>query len=151
MSLESAGCALRAVRTGKQSQASAKIIVADDDDDFRSLVTSTLRSAGYDVAAAPNGLDLLDRLEFDSPEPSTAAVFDAVVIDVRMPGVTGLSIAEGLVEAGYRGRVLLMSAFADDALIAEALRVGAYGLLAKPFPMSDLVFEVRQLLARRQM
>jgi DNA-binding response OmpR family regulator len=133
------------------SSAPARIAVAEDDDDFRSLVAGVLKTAGYDVSAAANGLELLQSIEFDALEPSAAPAFDAAVIDVRMPGVTGLSVAEGLAEAGYRGRILLMSAFADDALVAEALRVGAYGVLAKPFPMSDLLFEVRQLLARRQM
>lgn len=135
-----------AVATG---QTRARLLVADDDEDFRQLVALTLRSAGYEVVAVGNGAELLRAMEVNNDEPRPAAAFDAVIADVRMPGASGLSIAEGLAADGWRDRVLLMSAFADAELSARARRSGAWTLLAKPFPMVELIFEVRALLGQR--
>lgn len=113
---------------------SLRVLVAEDDKDLRSMMANRLRGDGCVVAEAASGIDALEVLD-------DAAAFgvplDLVVMDVRMPGMTG-------VELGYviRGRhwttpILLVTAYPDADLFEEARRIDAQ-LLAKPFPFTKL-------------
>ena len=75
--------------------------------------------------------------------------FDVIVSDIRMPGVTGLSVLAGL--RGIEGTppIILISAFGDEETHAEARELGAAALLDKPFEMSDLLDRVRDAISSR--
>jgi CheY-like chemotaxis protein len=116
-----------------------RLVIADDDEDFREYLADVLRAQGYEVVEAKNGAELLERLEFDSSGDALGRVFHAVVTDVRMPGVTGTSVLEGLSSVGAANRVVIMSAFPDRATVQRALRLGASAVLAKPFRIEALL------------
>jgi CheY-like chemotaxis protein len=116
-----------------------RLVIADDDDDFREYLSDVLRAQGYDVVEAKDGAELLERLEFDSSGDALGRVFHAVVTDVRMPGVTGTSVLEGLSSVGAAHRVVVMSAFPDSATIERAVGLGASAVLAKPFRIETLL------------
>ncbi|MEO6951491.1 MAG: response regulator [Polyangia bacterium] len=122
----------------KRQSAKLRVLVAEDDTELRRLVVGEMSNLGYDVEVAKDGFALLGRLadaELDL-DP-----FALIVSDVRMPGVTGLSVLRGLrASDSPRFRttpVLLMTAFGDDATRAEARRLGAL-LLDKPFQLEEL-------------
>jgi DNA-binding response OmpR family regulator len=122
--------------------APARVLVADDEDDIRLLVCLAVRKAGCTVVAAvaDGGQALAGAL---------AEVPDLVVLDVSMPGATGLEVCQAVradpVTAGCR--VLLLSAGASPDDVARGLAAGADAYLPKPFTVAGLVERVRQLTA----
>jgi DNA-binding response OmpR family regulator len=122
--------------------AAPRVLVADDEDDIRALVGLAVRRAGCTVATeVPDGTQALAAARTDPP--------DLAVLDVSMPGVTGLAVCAALradpATAGVP--VLLLSAGASPADVARGLAAGADAHLAKPFPVAGLVARVRELTA----
>jgi two-component system response regulator (stage 0 sporulation protein F) len=113
-----------------------KVFVADDDEDLRALVVETLRSDGYTVVEAGDGEELLALLSDALADPASRP--DIVVADVRMPKLSGLGVLEHLNRAHVRVPVLLMTGFAPQSVGIVARRLGAVGVLEKPFDVDDL-------------
>ena len=124
-------------------QRHGSVLLAEDDDDLRMLIAETLRAEGFTVIEAPNGVALVETLVswLEAGEPP----LDLVVSDVRMPGVSGLSVLEGVSDWDeLRGLpMLLITAFPEPRLHEFARRFGAVSLLEKPFEMTALVRVVR--------
>lgn len=121
----------------------AHVVLLEDDEEMRELLAGTLVGAGYEVSAYPSGLELLERLETGAVER-----FDLVVSDVRMPGVSGLCMLEGIGAWSVGGRtpMILITAFGSPELHARARRFGAVTVLDKPFAMERLLAAVRAAL-----
>ena len=113
----------------------ARVLLADDDFELRSLLSGELLQAGYSVTEVGSGTDLLDRLASDLIE-SNQPQFDLLVSDVRMPGWSGLEVLGGLRRAGLRLPVVLITAFGDPKTHRTAHKLGAV-LLDKPFDLDD--------------
>jgi CheY-like chemotaxis protein len=111
------------------------VLLADDDLEFRHLLSGELRQAGYAVTEVGSGSDLLDRLASDLIE-SAEPQFDLLVSDVRMPGWSGLEVVVGLRRAGLGLPVVLITAFGDPKTHRAADKLGAV-LLDKPFDLDD--------------
>jgi CheY-like chemotaxis protein len=124
-----------------------RVLLAEDDEDLRLLLANALREEGLDVIECPNGLVLVETLvsHAERGEP----VFDLVVSDVRMPGVTGLSVLEALAdwEELRSLRMVLITAFGDARIRRLARKFGAVSLLEKPFELTALTRVVRQAIA----
>jgi DNA-binding response OmpR family regulator len=121
-----------------------RVLVADDEDDIRALVGVAVRRAGCDlVASVADGEAALASARAELP--------DLVVLDVSMPGRTGLEVCAALRNAPATAgiRVLLLSAGASAGDVARGLAAGADAYLPKPFSVADLVREVRALAERQ--
>jgi CheY-like chemotaxis protein len=120
--------------------APARVLVADDEEDIRLLVTLAVRKAGCTVVSAvADGAQALRSARAEHP--------DLVVLDVSMPGATGLEVCEALRAdpATADCRVLLLSAGASPDDVARGLAAGADAYLPKPFTVAGLVDQVRRL------
>ena len=120
--------------------AAPRVLVADDEDDIRALVTLAVRRAGCTVLTeVPDGTQALTAARTDPP--------DLAVLDVSMPGATGLEVCAALRSdpATAAVPVLLLSAGASPEDIARGLAAGADAYLAKPFSLAALVARVREL------
>jgi CheY-like chemotaxis protein len=115
--------------------------VAEDDPAFRGYLRDALTAQGYEVVEAKHGVELLDHLNFASQDNDDDCLgnFDVVVTDYHLPGLTGLEVLEGLAAAGSAGRVVVISAFADEATVKWAISIGASAMLAKPFQLDELL------------
>ena len=125
---------------GTPSSAPPRVLVADDEDDIRALVCLAIKKAGGAVVSAvADGSAALAAARAELP--------DLAVLDVSMPGATGLEVCTALrtdpATAGMR--VLLLSANASLDDVARGLAAGADAYLAKPFQISGLVHQVRAL------
>jgi DNA-binding response OmpR family regulator len=120
-----------------------RVVVAEDDNDFRSMLCGKLREAGYDVVEARDGGELGRVVNALLLRPTGQAVAEMVIADVRMPGASGLSVLSELRRSDWNTPVILMSAFADDDTVAEARRLGAT-VINKPFDLHELMWFVRQ-------
>ena len=121
-----------------------RVLLADDEDDIRALVGIAVSRAGCaTVASVADGATALATARAELP--------DLAVLDVSMPGATGLEVCAALRrDAGTAGiRVLLLSAGASAADVARGLAAGADAYLAKPFQISALVQQIRALTARQ--
>jgi DNA-binding response OmpR family regulator len=121
-----------------------RVLVADDEDDIRALVGLAVRKAGCTVVGSvADGAAALDVVRAELP--------DLAVLDVSMPGATGLEVCAALradpATAGIR--ILLLSAGASLEDVAAGLAAGADAYLAKPFQVSGLVHQVRALTVRQ--
>jgi CheY-like chemotaxis protein len=117
-----------------------RVLVADDEDDIRDLVTLAVRKAGAaEVTSVADGPAALDAARGQLP--------DLAVLDVSMPGATGLEVCAALRDdpatAGIR--ILLLSAGASLDDVARGLSAGADAYLAKPFSVAGLVHQIRAL------
>lgn len=113
------------------------ILVADDDNELRSLLEEELLEEGYRVEVAKNGLDVLTEIPFHT--------FDLIVTDWKMPLRDGMSIVRTLQEICPGVPVILMTAFGSSRLKKEAEKAGAV-YLQKPFSMQELKGAVRRLI-----
>ena len=125
---------------------SPQILLAEDDREMRSLLTLSLRRAGFRVTACRDGSDLLSHL---TPFILHGAPveFDLIVSDIRMPLITGLEILEDLPQREGFPPIILITAFGDEHTHERARGLGAVAMLDKPFEMEDLLWVVRETLA----
>ena len=115
-----------------------RVLLAEDDREFRRLIAKTLRNDGYEVVEADDGVALLEQYASALlADGDLNDVFDLIVTDVRMPGWTGLTILDGLRSAGCNTPAIVMTAFGSDALRAGASRLGAV-VIDKPFDLDEL-------------
>jgi two-component system response regulator MprA len=116
------------------------ILVVDDDTRLRNALRRVLVSNGFEVEVAANGTEALARLD--------ARVFDAMVLDVMMPGSDGIEVCEQLRASGNELPVLMLTARDAVRDRVTGLEAGADDYLVKPFANEELVARVRALLRR---
>jgi CheY-like chemotaxis protein len=107
------------------------VFVADDDDDMRDLVATTLRFDGHCVVEATDGVQLLHALGLGMAGQISPA--DVVITDVMMPRLSGLGVLKALSRSPRRPPIVLMTVLADRSVHVVAKRLGAAGVLFKPF------------------
>ena len=122
------------------SDSAATILIAEDDRAVREALARALQFEGYAVIAAQDGGRALELLASDVP--------DAVVLDVMMPGVDGLSVCRRLRENGYDLPVLMLTARHAVADRVAGLDAGADDYLVKPYALDELLARLRALLRR---
>lgn len=118
----------------------ARLLVAEDDAEIRKALERILTYEGYDVIAVADGAAAL--AEIDGQDP------DAVLLDVGMPFVDGLSVCRRMRERGDRTPVLMLTARQELADRVAGLDAGADDYVAKPFELEELLARVRALLRR---
>lgn len=109
-----------------------KVLVVDDDQGSRELLSEVLSANGYVVAAVPNGSAARDELTRDGG-------YEIVIADLRMPNGTGLDLLRELRDGKQRQHLILMSSFMTGAEKRQALDLGAKALLEKPFKLTELL------------
>src|SRR5256712_6470296 len=120
-----------------------KILVADDEDGVRWVLEKGLREAGYEVTSVKDGESALRHAE---AEPQ-----DLVFLDVRMPGLDGLTVLQRLRPSRPDALVIVMTAHGTMAIAIQAMQRGAYDYLAKPFDLDEVVLLAERALAARRL
>lgn len=122
-----------------------RILLADDDVEMCRLIATSLRRSGYAVTSCTNGINLLDHLGSYLLR-GTGDSYSLIISDIRMPGVTGMEVLEGLRHVKSAPPIILITAFGDDETHREAKRFGAVAVLDKPFDLDRLQALVRSVL-----
>lgn len=115
--------------------APARVLVAEDDEALRALVVTRLRRDGYDVLEASSGHEALAVMKVVAEHELDD--LELLIMDVRMPGMTGLDVVYTLRAWRWELPILLITAYPDPKVIAEAKQLGV-ALLAKPFAFPRL-------------
>ncbi len=121
------------------------ILLAEDNDELRQLLSSALEVDGHRVVQVGNGAELIDEIRKTSAYGGDGHI-DMVISDVRMPKMSGLTALKLLRDADLQVPILLITAFGDLWTRAEAAEYGAL-LLPKPVQLSVLRSVVREQLA----
>ena len=108
------------------------IFVVDDDEAVRDSLGALLESAGFEVETFSSGADFLDRLD-----PKRGG---CIVLDVRMPGLSGLEIQEKLTEKRITLPVIIITGHGDVPIAVQAIKAGAMDFIEKPFG-DDIILE----------
>ena len=119
------------------------IHIVDDDPSVTRALKRLLRSWGMQVRTFASGEEFLSALK-RSPDA------DCSVIDVHMPGMTGLEVQERMNLSGLDMPVIFITAHEEEGVEEQALRAGAAGFLRKPFTVESLVGLIRNALERRR-
>ena len=126
--------------TGTAFETQLRVVIADDHPHFRDGLARALRASGIDVVAeVANGEAAILAAEQQDP--------DVVVMDLSMPGISGLEATRWLTDHMAGSRVLVLSVSAEDADVTDALLAGATGYVLKDMPLEEVVFGIRAAAA----
>ena len=114
------------------------VIVIDDDPSFRRSTERLIQSVGYKVEAFKSATDFLR-----DPRPDAPA---CVVLDVRMPGLSGLDLQGELAQAGVQIPIIFVTGHGDIPMSVRAMKAGAVEFLTKPFREQDLLDAIQQAI-----
>ncbi len=132
----------------KQATASDRppsILLAEDDLEMRKLLSWSLERKGYNIIECADGTSLMKKLGLLGPGDQ-AQTHDLIISDIRMPGATGLQVLESMREFPDFPPMILITAFPDAESRAQAMRLGAVAMLAKPFDIEELLDKVRETI-----
>jgi DNA-binding response OmpR family regulator len=120
----------------------AKILIAEDERDIRDLVMFSLQFSGFQVVQASNGVEAVERAQAELP--------DLILMDVRMPKMTGYEACKALkaIPAVRDIPVVFLSAKGQESEINTGLEVGAEEYILKPFAPDELAKQVTVILER---
>ena len=119
----------------------ARVVVVDDDESVRKSLARLIKTAGYDVEALASARDFLAR----RPEEAPAA---CLVLDVRMPGLTGPELQELITAGGRRPAIVFITGFADVRTTVSAMKHGAVDFLTKPVHAQELLGAIARGVAQ---
>ena len=120
-----------------------RVLVVDDDENLRHLLSKMLTQEGYEVVAAADGEEALTILG--------ARPFDVVLCDVRMPRLDGWHLLDALSERTRPPVTIMMSAYGDRDTALNVMKRGAYDYLSKPFTTEDLLLTLRKAEERERL
>jgi FixJ family two-component response regulator len=116
------------------------VFIVDDDASVRKSLARLVRAAGFDVETFASARDFLARPRYDGPS--------CLVLDVRMPGLTGLDLQEALATAGRRLPVVFITGHPDVWAQVKAMKGGAIDFLSKPVNDQDLLDAIERAVTK---
>jgi FixJ family two-component response regulator len=122
------------------NRVASMIFIVDDDPSVRKSLTRVMTSAGYAVEAFASARDFLTRAPFVGP--------CCLVLDVRMPGLTGLDLQEALAGKDHRMPIVFITGHGDISMSVKAMKGGAADFLTKPFDVENLLDAVERALTK---
>src|SRR4030066_31416 len=101
------------------------VLIVDDEQIMRESLKDWLEGDDFAVSTAENGMDALEKMKINRP--------DAVVVDIKMPGMDGVTLLKKIKETNPAMPVIIMTAFATVENAVKSMKDGAYDLITKPF------------------
>jgi two-component system response regulator PilR (NtrC family) len=118
----------------------SKILVIDDEQSMRDFLSIMLKKEGHDVVAAENGSDALKAVQTE--------IFDLVISDVKMPGLDGIDVLKTVKEVSSETVVIMITAYATAETAVEAMKLGAYDYITKPFKVDEIKLIIQKALEK---
>ena len=120
-----------------------KILVAEDERNLREGIAEAFRDAGHEVVEAADGEQALEEVR--------AQLFDLVITDYRMPGMDGLELVRRIRMVNDQVAVIMITAYGTVEGAVEAMRLGAYDYIQKPFQLEELELKAERALEHRRL
>ena len=122
-------------------QKKPKVMIADDEERLRITLGRMLTTRGLDVATFASGQEAVEKLKSDS--------FDVVLLDLRMPGMSGLETLARIKEVDPSVEVILLTGHASVEAAREATKLGVYDYLLKPCPVEEIILRIESACERK--
>jgi DNA-binding NtrC family response regulator len=119
---------------------SVRVLLVDDEDDFRTTLANRLRKRKMEVAEAESGRSAINLLK--------QGIFDVVVLDVRMPGMDGIETLKEIKRIDPPMEVIMLTGHASVESGIEGMRLGAFDYLMKPCDINDLINKIMDAYQR---
>lgn len=119
---------------GKKSS----VLVVDDEEALRSVLSNELINEGYDVRTASDGDDAMTEID--------KTPFDLVLLDIKMPRVSGFEVLKHIREHAGGTKVVMLTGFADLKNAIESKKLGADDFVSKPYDLVDLLTTIERVL-----
>jgi|WetSurMetagenome_2_1015567.scaffolds.fasta_scaffold321672_2 DNA-binding NtrC family response regulator len=116
-----------------------RILIADDEESYRDILSTQLSNAAYEVVVTANGEEAIERLGKDK--------IDLALLDIRMPKRDGMQVLEYIKNNCPGTKAIMLTGFADLELAMEAKELGAFDFINKPFALDDLLATVKEALS----
>jgi two-component system response regulator AtoC len=120
-----------------------RVLIIDDEENFRHMLSVILKKEGYDVEAALNGEEALQKIGL-SP-------FDQILCDIRMPKMDGLQFLHEVKKMGVDSAIIMMSAYGTVDIAIEAIKLGAYDYISKPFKPDEIILTLKKAEERERL
>ncbi|SRR5581483_7060432 len=120
-----------------------RVLIADDEESIRHVLSELLHERGYEVRAVSDGEEAVRELSLRD--------YDALVTDVRMPKMNGLDLVRAAQTVSPETTVIVMSAYGSHELAIEAMKAGAYDYLGKPFRPDEVLLVLRKAEERERL
>jgi two-component system OmpR family response regulator len=120
-----------------------KVLLVDDEDDFRETLQKRLRNRKLQVEAAENGYKALELIQTQD--------FDVVVLDVKMPGMDGIETLKEIKIKKPDVEVIMLTGHASVESGIQGMQLGAFDYVMKPVPLDELLDKMRQAYERKAM
>jgi DNA-binding NtrC family response regulator len=117
----------------------SSILVVDDEDALRTVLSSELLNEGYEVRAASDGDEAITEVQ-KSP-------FDLVLLDIKMPRMNGFEVLKFIKESHPKTKVVMLTGFADLKNAIESKKLGADDFVSKPYDLVDLLTTIERVLS----
>jgi two-component system response regulator AtoC len=120
-----------------------RILIVDDEESFRHMLSVILIKEGYEVETSSNGDEGLQK--------AAASPFDQILCDIRMPHMDGLEFLRAIKKTGVDATIIMMSAYGTVDTAIEAMKLGAYDYISKPFKPDEIILTLRKAEEREQL
>jgi DNA-binding NtrC family response regulator len=119
-----------------------RILIVDDDESIRKILSTILEEEGYVVDTAENGKEAIEK--------STAKFYNLALIDVRLPDIEGVTLLAKLKETVPRMRKIIITGFPSIQNVIEAVNNKADGYMLKPFEICKILGTIKEQLKKQQ-
>jgi two-component system, NtrC family, response regulator AtoC len=133
----------KAVEASSNDVTSRHILIADDDTAIRQMLRAFLEEEEFEVSEAPDGENALEGIR--------SGMYDLVLLDMRLPGMTGLDVLKELRAKHGDVPVILMTAYGSPNIAIQASSLGAYSYITKPFDLDDVLLNIQRYFERQQL
>ena len=116
-----------------------RILVVDDEDALRTVLSAELNSEGYDVGTAADGMEAVAELQKNK--------FDLVLLDIKMPNMNGFEVLKVIKEKHQGTKVIMLTGFADLKNAIESKKLGAEDFVSKPYDLVDLLTTIDRVMS----
>ncbi len=120
-----------------------RVLVVDDEENLRNMLTMIIQKEGYDVDTSSDGKEALVKIKEDD--------YDFVLCDIKMPKLDGLGLLKQLHEDNGDSTIIMMSAYGAVDTAIEAMKLGAYDYISKPFKTDEIVLTLKKAEERERL
>lgn len=115
-----------------------RILVVDDEEALRTVLSGELTAEGYDVRIAADGAEAVAELDKE--------IFDLILLDIKMPRMNGFEVLKYVKEKHPNTKVVMLTGFADLKNALESKKLGAEDFVSKPYDLVDLLTTIERVL-----
>src|SRR3990170_7100021 len=127
-------------------------LVIDDERSMREFLSIMLEKEGYKVMAVDNGNDALKFIRKSrDPETGSGHGFDLIITDIKMPKVGGIDILKESMSLNPNTPVIMITAFASTDVAVEAMKLGAYDYITKPFKVDEIKIIIKNAIEKKSL